>query len=78
MKIKMKTKLVILLTLIFIPVHFVNANDAFISGTGKTHGEARNAASRVAFSQSMKIVGQNHSIDKNGNWTITLRVRPIR
>jgi hypothetical protein len=75
---KMKTKFIILLALIVTPICFVNANDAFISGTGSTHSEARNAASKVALFQSMKIVGQNHSIDKNGNWTITLRVRPLR
>ena len=73
----MKTKLLILFILISTPAYFISANDAFIYGTGKTHGEARNAASKIAMFQSMKIVCQNHSIDNNGNWTITLRVRPI-
>ena len=51
---------------------------SFISGTGASYSTARNNASKIAFSQGMKIIGQNHSIDKDGNWTIVLRVRPLR
>jgi hypothetical protein len=54
------------------------ANDSFISGSGKNYSTARNTASKVVFSQGMKIIGQNHSIDKDGNWTVTLRVRKLK
>ena len=53
----------------------LQAQDALITSSGKTYSEARNIASRLITSQGLKIVGQNHTIDKNGNWTLILKVR---
>ena len=51
------------------------AQDAFITSSGKTYSEARNTAHKLLVSQGLKIIGQNHSIDRNGNWTLILKVR---
>lgn len=71
----MKILIILILNLI---TYSAVANDSFISATGSKYSEARTTASKIAIYQSMKIVGQYHSIDKNGNWTVVLRVRPFR
>lgn len=71
----MKILIVLILNLI---AHSAIANDSFITGTGRKYSEARTIASKIAIHQGMKIVGQYHSIDKNGNWTVVLRIRPFR
>ncbi len=77
MKTQMKIKIFTILFLISIVVN-AYPNESFITGTGKTYGEARSFATKVVFSQGLKIIGQNYNKDKNGNWTIVLKVRPKR
>jgi hypothetical protein len=68
----MKT-LITLLIINFASLSF--ANESFITGAGQTYGQARNSASKIAYSQGLKIVGQNHHKDDKGNWTVVLKVR---
>jgi hypothetical protein len=69
----MKTKFIIIYFLI---ISTVCANDSFVTGTGKTYAEARNALSKIVHANSLRVVGQNYNKDKNGNWSVTLKVRP--
>ena len=46
-----------------------------ISGNGNNYSSARTAASKIAMSQGMKIIGQNYYQDNSGNWTVTLKVK---
>ena len=48
---------------------------SFISGNGNNYSSARTAASKIAMSQGMKIIGQNYYQDNSGNWTVTLKVK---
>jgi hypothetical protein len=68
----MKT-LIILITISLASLSF--GNDSFITGAGQTYGQARNSASKIAYSQGLRIIGQNHHKDDNGNWTVVLKVR---
>jgi hypothetical protein len=64
-----------LILLILVLINNLYAQDAIITTSGKTHSEARNIASRLIASQNLRIVGQNHIIDRKGNWTLILTVR---
>ncbi len=65
-----------LITLLIINLASLSfANESFITGAGQTYGQARNSASKIAYSQGLKIVGQNHHKDEKGNWTVVLKVR---
>jgi len=70
----MKNKIINLILMLTI-VSYSYGNDQFITGTGQTYGEARNSASKMAYSQGLFIIGQNYHKDKNGNWTVILKVR---
>jgi hypothetical protein len=65
--------LIILLIVSYTSLSF--ANDSFITGNGKTYGQARNSASKIVYSQGLRIVGQNHHKDNDGNWVVVLKVR---
>jgi len=66
------------LLLILIFVLFINksfAEDFFITANGSSYSEARSSATKLMVSQGLKIVGQNHTRDSNGHWTVILKVR---
>lgn len=66
----------ILLFYILIPTSaFGREPYSFITGAGNNYASARTAASKIAISQGMRIIGQNYYQDKDGNWTVTLKVK---
>lgn len=54
---------------------WANEPYSFISSSGNNYSSARTAASKIAISQGMKIIGQNYYQDKSGNWNVTLKVK---
>lgn len=68
-------KILILLILLIITVTSYS-QDLFITSSGRTYSEARNSVSKLIFSQRLRVIGQNHIKDNNGNWTLILKVKP--
>jgi len=52
------------------------SNDSFITGVGKTYSAARTSAAHIVLDNRLRIIGQNHRKDKDGNWIVVLKVRP--